>query len=283
MHAARVCLIGVLWLVSVAPLFAQSSAAPPPAADSAASVRVDSIWDFVVKGGIVMIPIGICSLVALAVVAERLIALRRSKVIPPQFAAELRSAFSGRDGRRRALEYCEKDSSPLARVFVAAIRRMHEPREALERQIAQAGEREVHGLRKYMRLLAVITSVSPMLGLLGTIFGMISAFQTVAASGEALGRTELLAKGIYEALITTAAGLIVAVPCLLAHYMLSARVDALVRGMDAQLSEFLDAHFTPVASGVTSASAAAELVALREDAAPLPAAAPGGAVAVAGQ
>lgn len=208
---------------------------------SAASVQ--SVWDFMVKGGLLMIPIGICSLVALAVIVERAISLRRRNIIPPDFMDGLKTAF-GNNGRNRsaALEHCERSATPIARIVTAAIRRLNEPREQLEKHIEQAGQREVSKLRKYLRSLAVIVSVAPMLGLLGTVFGMIEAFQTVAASAEALGRTESLAKGIYEALVTTATGLMVAIPALIGYHWISAKIDRLVAEMDALTVEFVDTY-----------------------------------------
>jgi biopolymer transport protein ExbB len=91
-----------------------------------------------------------------------------------------------------------------------------------------------------MRVLSVIAAISPLMGLTGTIFGMIKAFQTVATSGDALGKTELLATGIYEAMITTAAGLLVAIPALILYHVISARVDRLVAELDETCIEFID-------------------------------------------
>jgi biopolymer transport protein ExbB len=218
-------------------------AAPLLDADAAAAVQVQSVWDFIVKGGPMMIPIGLCSLLALAVIVERLITLRRSKVIPPDFLSGLRPVMeNNNDGYQRALEYCERNGSPIANVFAAGIRSLGASVEVVEKHIEQAGEREVFTLRKYLRMLAVIASIAPLLGLLGTIFGMIDAFQTVAASGEALGRTESLAKGIYQAMITTAAGLMVAIPVLIGYHWLAGKIDRLLGEMDQMTVEFVENH-----------------------------------------
>lgn len=198
----------------------------------AEAAQIQSIWDFMVKGGPIMVPIGVCSLVALAVIVERSISLRRRRVIPPTFMDELKQRLNGSSDREAALECCESSGSPLAEILAAGIRRLSEPVESLERHIESAGERVVFKLRKHMRALSVIGSICPLLGLLGTIFGMIDAFQTVAGSAEALGRTELLAGGIYEAMITTAAGLVVAIPVIIAYHWLSARIDHLVAEID---------------------------------------------------
>lgn len=205
------------------------------------SVKINSVFDFVVKGGPLMIPIGLCSLIALTVIIERWITLRRSAVIPPQFLPGLQSILNGGAANvKQAIEYCRDNSSAAAAVLGEAIKRMHEPVELREKHIQEAGEREAMKLRKRLRMLSVIGSIAPLLGLLGTITGMITAFQTVAASGEALGRTELLAKGIYEAMITTAAGLIVAIPILVCYHWLASKVDGLVAQIDRMTVDFID-------------------------------------------
>ena len=180
------------WLISGVNLLAQ---AEPGAGVDASAVQVQSVWDFVVKGGPMMIPIGLCSLLALAVIVERALTLRRRKVIPPDFMTGLRPVMDNNgDGYKGALEYCRTNESPIANIFAAGIRSLGASVELVEKHIEQAGEREVFKLRKYLRMLSVIASIAPLMGLLGTIFGMIDAFQTVAASGEALGRTESLRK-----------------------------------------------------------------------------------------
>jgi len=210
------------------------------------AVRVNSIWDFVVKGGPVMFPIGLCSMVALTVIVERSLSLRRRRVIPPGFTTGLQAIMrSGGDVNDVALRYCRDQGGAVAEIFSAAIRKWREPLEILERHVQEAGERAVFHLQRGLRVLSVIASLSTMLGLLGTIFGMINAFQTVATSQQALGKTELLAKGIYEAMITTAAGLLVAIPTIAAHQALSARVDHLVHALDQMIMDFVEAQRGP--------------------------------------
>ncbi len=214
---------------------------PDPAAANAAQVQ--SIWDFVLKGGPMMIPILLCSLVAMTVLTERLITLSRRKVIPPDFLAGLTDTIKPDvASRNEALAYCKKSGSHVANIFAVAIKRFGEPVELLEKHIQEAGEREVLKLRKYLRLLMVIGAIAPLMGLLGTIFGMIEAFQTVATSGEALGKTELLAEGIYEAMITTAAGLLLAIPVLIAYHGIAAKIEGLVGEMDRLTVDFIEEY-----------------------------------------
>ncbi len=203
-------------------------------AGAAATGGIDSVWDFAVKGGILMIPIAACSLVAMALSAERLFSLRREKVIPPGFANEIKGALELTPGdTAKAISLCHARPSPIARVCEAALTRWDRPVADVEKYVTETGHREAMGLRKHVRGLSVIASVSPLLGLLGTIFGMIKAFQTVATSGEALGKTEMLAGGIYEAMITTAAGLIVAIPTLILYHFIGSKIERLVLEMDA--------------------------------------------------
>lgn len=210
--------------------------------DPASAVRVQSIWDFILKGGPMMIPIGVCSLIALAVSFERFLCLRRGRVIPSGFLPGIRKILGNSDDREDALAYCRKSGSAIANIFAAAIKKLGRPVEQVEKHVQEAGEREVLKLRKNLRGLSVIASIAPLMGLLGTIFGMIKAFQTVAISAETLGKAELLAKGIYEAMITTAAGLLLAIPVLIAYHYFSARIDRLVCEMDQITVGFIEEY-----------------------------------------
>lgn len=197
------------------------------------SVSVGSVWDFVLKGGLLMIPIGICSLVVVAVSVERAIVLRRKDIVPDGFEAGLLPKLEqGLRGKRDAEQFCTQSASPIGRTVLAGVERMGRPMETIEKHMAAAGEHEITQLRRRLRGLSVVAAIAPLLGLLGTIFGMIKAFQTVALSGEALGKTELLAAGIYEAMITTAAGLVVAIPALVLHHWFASRIEHLTRLMD---------------------------------------------------
>lgn len=224
-------------------LLAESGAANSP-------VAIQSIWDFVVKGGPMMIPIILCSLFALSVFVERVVVLKKRSVIPPEFLDGLHAIMrDAKRTRKAALAYCVASESPLGGILSAGIKRLNEPVAVLEKHVQDAGERAVALMRKNLRVLTVVASVCPLMGLLGTIFGMIEAFQTVAASGEALGKTELLAEGIYQAMITTAAGLLVAIPVVIGYHYLSARIDSLVAEMDRMTLDFLEEHAYAPMSG----------------------------------
>lgn len=235
--------VGTFAICCLAQLGTDTTPTPQVPLTAGSVSGVTSVWDFVVKGGIVMVPIALCSLVALTLAVERLVSLRRVKVIPENFIQGLTDVLSQTTGAQaRAAEYCRARPSPIARICEAGVRRWDRPLDQVEKLIGEAGQREIVGLRKNLRGLSVIGSVAPLLGLLGTIFGMITAFQTVAQSAEALGRTELLAGGIYEAMITTAAGLIVAIPSLLLYHYISSKIDRLVVEMDTACMSVVEQH-----------------------------------------
>jgi biopolymer transport protein ExbB len=184
-------------------------------------------------GGPLMMPIGVCSFVLLVFVFERAISLRRGRVIPgpfvKRFVQQLRDDQLDRD---EALQLCQNNRSPVSEVFYAAVNKWGRPSVEVEQAIIDAGERVTNNLRKYLRLFNGIATISPLLGLLGTVLGMICAFNAVATA-DAMGRPELLAAGISQALLTTAAGLSVAIPALIAYLFFFGRVDCLIMDIDA--------------------------------------------------
>lgn len=220
-------------------LFLLIAQAATPAASAAP--RIESAWDFVVKGGPTMMFIVLCSLVTLAVVVERFIVLQRRRIAPPDLLTRL-EALSG--DRVRSLELCRTDGSPLANILAAAIDVRGERPEIVEKAIEGAGRRELVRLRARMRLLGALPQVATMLGLLGTIFGMIKTFQAVATSADAIGKTELLARGIFEAWTNTAGGLIVAIPTIVAYHTLMSRMDGIVAMLDRAVTDWMTSERT---------------------------------------
>ncbi|MBL7221026.1 MAG: MotA/TolQ/ExbB proton channel family protein [Phycisphaerae bacterium] len=190
-----------------------------------------------------MIPIGLCSLLGLTIIIERSISLRRRAIMPRNFMPGLKAVFRHDGGDRSAgLDYCHANGSPIARVVAAAIRKLHKPQETVERAIEDAGGIEVLRLRRYLRLLYGVSAVAPMIGLLGTVWGMIKAFQVAAVAG--LGKAGLLAEGIYIALVTTLAGLVVAIPVLMFYYYFQGKIDDVVHEMNDVTMDFLDHYVT---------------------------------------
>jgi len=180
-----------------------------------------------------MIPIGLCSFILLAFVFERSINLRRGRVIPKPFVTRfLQQIREGELDRQQALTLCDENKSPVAVVFAGAVRKWGRPAVEVEQAIIDAGERVTNHLRRYLRVLNAVATVSPLLGLLGTVVGMIRSFNAIATH-DAMGRPELLASGISQALLTTAAGLSVAIPALLFYLFFVSRVDRLIIDIDA--------------------------------------------------
>lgn len=215
---------------------AQSAAPPAAAAPEAAATQTipsKNLWEVIRAGGILMIPIGFCSILTTVFVFERLLALRKGRVVPKPFIKRfLHQLIEGQLDRERALTLCLENGSPTAEVFAAAVRKWGKPAVEVEQAVLDEGERTVNSLRRYLRVFNGVSTISPLLGLLGTVFGMIRAFNDIAGS-QAMGRPELLAAGISEALITTAAGLTVAIPALSLYLFFVSRVDQLIIEIDA--------------------------------------------------
>ena len=191
-----------------------------------------NLFETIGAGGALMYPIGACSILALAFSLERLVALRRRRVIPKDFVTRfLDHLEQGQLDRRTALKLCEENSSPIAAIFAHAVRKWGKPSVEVEQAIIDGGERQVSQLRKHLRVINAVSTISPLLGLLGTVVGMIVCFNQIASSS-AMGKAEQLAGGIGIALITTAGGLFVAIPALILYLYFVGRVDALVMEMD---------------------------------------------------
>lgn len=188
------------------------------------------VYQFVfVKGGPVMYPIVLGSIVALALFLERVFSLRRERVAPSGFRDRLRSLVRERKFSEAEV-LCQENASSLANVIASGLKHAGRPRERVKEAIEEVGRREVVYLEKHIDLLGTIAAMEPLLGLLGTVTGLIRAFQAVEQSvGKGGGvNPGVLAGGIWEALITTAAGLMIGIPAFLGYRYLLTRVDRLV-------------------------------------------------------
>jgi biopolymer transport protein ExbB len=195
-------------------------------ANAAQEGGLDSLYDLIVSGGPIMWPIAFCSVVALGYSVERWIRMRPGPLGTARFRAELLAA-AGEGGPERALELCARSATPLARTLQPGLERWDRPTLEHEKAVEDAGSREVRRLTTRLRPLVVVAGIAPLLGLLGTVWGMILAFNVIAMQ-QGLGRPELLANGIAQALVTTAAGLAVAIPTQAAYYYLKGRIDRFV-------------------------------------------------------
>ncbi|MBL7134260.1 MAG: MotA/TolQ/ExbB proton channel family protein [Phycisphaerae bacterium] len=238
MHRIALGFAAMVGLLLVGPALAQDPERTIDLAVKGGGPGPASLFSLILKGGYVMIPLGLCSVLALAMAVERFISLKRDKILPPEFVSGIKGAFAGSGDIDKAVAYCEERPSPISNVFRAGISRVLHGAASVEKAIEDAGSREVDKLKRSLRPLSVIATVAPLLGLLGTVYGMISAFQSASAMG--VGKADRLATGIYEALVTTAAGLTLAIPVLVVYQILCSRVDKLVDHMDDEAIEFLE-------------------------------------------
>ena len=238
----RIVMIALLFaalLLLASPSLAQENIGQGAEPKEAAKKKADSLLDLLIKGGPVMIPIGMCSVLALAFAIERMISLKRRKVIPEAFIQGLREIFAGAEDIDPGMAYCDDHPSPVSNIFKAGMNRLPQGPEAMEKAIEDAGSREVAKMKRSLRPLSVIANVSPLLGLLGTVYGLISAFQS-ATAGNIDEKATTLGKGIYEALVTTAAGLTLAIPVLIVYAIFNTKVDVLVDRIDEEALQFIE-------------------------------------------
>ena len=196
-----------------------------------------SLFESIQDGGWMMVPLGMCSVLAMGFFFERLVALRAGRLFPRRLEKELAKRLE-KDGPVETARWCAEGKSPAARIFAAGLRRWYGPRMELEKAVEDAGSREIAMLSGNLRPLVVVSSIAPLMGLLGTVIGMIRAF-SVIATGAGIGKPEKLADGISEALVTTAAGLIVAIPTQVAYFYLRARIDRFTRRVETVFHDVL--------------------------------------------
>lgn len=206
-----------------------------------------SLLEWYLAGGLFMHAIALCSVLALAICFERFASLRQGRVVPAGFLPGLKAKVRDlREDAAAGIEYCRQHDSPIARAIAAGIRKAARGPEAVEKAVEDAGAMEVARLRTNMRFLSGIANIATLLGLLGTIQGMIMAFQVAEVTGT--GKFGPLAAGIYTALITTFAGLTVAIPVTIAYFYFAGKIDNLVARMNATINDFADHYLSEPAA-----------------------------------
>jgi biopolymer transport protein ExbB len=195
------------------------------------------VYEFLVKGGPIVIPIILCSVVALGVFLERIWALQKHRIIPDSFIKRIEELI-GEQRLGDALLLCQENHNPMARVMAAALRTAKRSRARIKESVEEVGKYEGAMLERYVEVVGTIAAISPLLGLLGTVLGMIRVFQRVEEFG--LGDPSVFASGIWEALITTAIGLSVAIPAFIFYKYLLARVDRLIIEMEDRSLAMID-------------------------------------------
>jgi biopolymer transport protein ExbB len=196
------------------------------------------MFEIVKAGGIVMVPLILCSILAAAITLERLWTLRSQRVVPEELVDKVWRWVENRtlsDKQILALQ----QHSPLGRVLAAGLANRNRDRSLMIEAIEDAGRHVAHELERYLNTLGTIAAISPLLGLLGTVTGMIRTFKAITVAG--VGNPTAMASGIAEALITTAAGLIIAIPALVAYRYLRGRVDGHVIDMEKESLKLVQA------------------------------------------
>lgn len=198
------------------------------------------MFEIFVKGGVAMYPILLLSIISLAVFLERLYVLRKEKYIPVEFEKKLMDYLKKKE-IKEAIVLCESNKSSLSNVSLAIISNIDLPLTRLLEVADEVGRRETSKLDKYQQTLQTIVAIAPLLGLLGTVFGMIKIFNVIAMQGA--GQAQDLSAGIAEALITTAAGLIVAIPTQIFYHVVRTRADSIASSLEESASNVINTMF----------------------------------------
>ena len=191
-----------------------------------------------------MWPIILCSTIAVGIVLERLWTLQARRVLPPDLTRRVWQLVDSGQVNAKVIEALEQNS-PMGRLLAVGLTHHNRPREILRERMEDAGRHVVHDLERFLNTLGTIAGVSPLLGLLGTVTGIIKAFNAISVGG--MGDPRLLSGGISEALVTTAAGLCVAIPSLISYRYLRGRVERIVVPMEKDATSFSDALETRAA------------------------------------
>ncbi|WP_407311432.1 MotA/TolQ/ExbB proton channel family protein [Pseudomonas sp. nanlin1] len=196
------------------------------------------MWELVKSGGWMMLPIILSSIAALGITAERLWTLRASRVAPPHLVGQVWRWRKDKQLNKEKLKELRADS-PLGEILAAGLANSKHGREVMKESIEEAASRVVHELERYINALGTIAAMAPLLGLLGTVIGMIEIFSSFMGS-DMSANPALMASGISKALVTTAAGLIVAIPALFFHRFLQRRLDELIVGMEQEAIKLVE-------------------------------------------
>lgn len=195
------------------------------------------MFELVQAGGWLMVPIIACSIIAMSIIIERLWMLRSSRVVPENLVAQVWQLH--RNGKLNGAHINTiREGSPLGRILASGLVNRRHSREIMKEAIEEVGRQVVAQLDRYLNTLGTIASIAPLLGLLGTVIGMIKVFSAITTAG--VGNPTVLAGGISEALITTAAGLSVAIPSLMFHRYFNGRVDRLVVKMEEEALKMVE-------------------------------------------
>jgi biopolymer transport protein ExbB len=213
------------------------------------------VLELLAAGGKAMIPIALAAVLTLAIVLERFWTLRRKEILPPHLPAEVRGwAQQNRRFDESHLQALAK-TSPLGEIFAAALRVRHLGRDAVKERVEDTGRHVMHGLEKFLNTLGTIALIAPLLGLLGTVIGLIRMFLAVMTHG--IGDANQMAGGIGEALVCTAAGMFVAIPAYIMHRYFRGKVASIGIDMEREVIALVDSMDAEPAASPAATSAAA--------------------------
>lgn len=196
------------------------------------------MYQVLAAGGWVMPFIVVCSVLALAICIERHFALNKLRIAPPHLLATVWQQLRGEGLDAQKLKAL-RQGSPLGAILAAGLANRHQGREVMRESIREAASHVIHSLERYLNALGTIAAITPLMGLLGTVVGMISVFTEITTHGT--GNANALAGGISEALLTTAAGLAVAIPALVMHRAYTARIESIVVDLEREAIKLVDA------------------------------------------
>lgn len=193
--------------------------------------------DIFEKGGFLMYPIFICSLIAITIFFERMFFLKSIKTKTKRFVLRVKNLVK-KGSIELAISACRKSPTPISEIMLAGLMKFGRGRDEMKEAIEDSANQEIPVLERNLSTLSTIGNITPLLGLLGTVFGMVKAFNVIAVMG--VGKPEALAGGISEALLTTAFGLSIAIPTIVVYNYLSHRVDKLIREMEINCVDLID-------------------------------------------
>ncbi len=198
---------------------------------------MENVIEFLAKGGIIMYPLLLASVIALAIIIEKSISMRKKKIILPEITSILDNIKNGED-IRLAIAICDKHKGPFANIIRAGLENSELPREDIKEIMTDNGKQEVHKISKGLPILETIGGIAPLLGLLGTVIGILKVFNVIHMMG--VGQAPAMAGGISEALITTIAGLSIGIPTVVAYNYFTSKSEGLVMEMEKYSSRLLN-------------------------------------------
>lgn len=197
---------------------------------------MEEVWQFLVKGGIIMIPLAICSILGLAIAIEKSFSLRRKSVIIPEIVNVLEN-IKGPEDIGLALSICEKYDGPFANIIRVGLENRNLPKEEVKEILLDQGRQEVRTLERGLLVLETIAGIAPLLGLLGTVIGILKVFNVISVLG--VGQAAALSGGISEALITTIVGLSIGIPAVVVYNYFTNKAEDLVLDIEKHSSILL--------------------------------------------